>query len=163
MASNIVAENEIFFTQFEPKLQNRFIMYIDGVPSYLVKAAQRPILRQDPKTLPHINIERYVKGKSRWDPTTVTLYDPIVPSAAQAVMEWIRLGHESVTGRDGYADFYKKDLIFNLLGPVGDKVEEWIAKGAFPTQATFDNMDWNTDEPVTITLTIQADYWVLNY
>ncbi len=39
-------------------------------------------------------------------------------------MEWIRLGHESVTGRDGYSDFYKKDLTVNVLGPVGDKVEE---------------------------------------
>jgi len=160
---NIVAENEMFFTSFEPKLSNRFVMYIDGVPSYLVKQGQRPILRQESKTLPHINIERYVKGKSRWEAVTVTLYDPIVPSGAQAVMEWIRLGHESVTGRDGYADFYKKDIVFNLLGPVGDKIEEWIGKGAFPTQATFGEMDWNTDEPLTIQLTIQADYWVLNY
>jgi hypothetical protein len=40
-------------------------------------------------------------------------------------MEWVRLHHESVTGRDGYSDFYKKEITFNSLGPVGDKVEEW--------------------------------------
>ena len=44
-------------------------------------------------------------------------------------MEWVRLHHESVTGRDGYSDFYKKDITFNSLGPVGDKVEEWTLKG----------------------------------
>ena len=59
---------------------------------------------------------------------TMTLYDPITPSGAQAVMEWIRLHHESVTGRDGYSDFYKKDLTINVLGPVGDIVSEWIIK-----------------------------------
>ena len=55
----------------------------------------------------------------------------IVPSGAYRVMEWVRLHHESVTGRDGYSDFYKKEIKFNLLGPVGDKVEEWILKGDF--------------------------------
>lgn len=161
--ANLVAENEMFFSSFEPKMQNRFIMYIDGIPTYMVRAAGRPTLNQDAKPLPHINLVRYVKGKSIWQTFNVTLYDPIVPSGAQAVMEWIRLGHESVTGRDGYMDFYKKDLVFNSLGPVGDKVEEWIAKGAFPTVANFNEMDWNNDEPMTIQLTIQADYWVLNY
>ena len=46
-------------------------------------------------------------------------------------MEWVRLHHESVTGRDGYSDFYKKEIKFNLLGPVGDKVEEWTVHGPF--------------------------------
>ncbi len=40
----------------------------------------------------------------------ITLYDPIVPSGAQSVMEWVRTSHESLTGRDVYADFYKKDI-----------------------------------------------------
>ena len=48
-------------------------------------------------------------------------------------MEWVRLSHESVTGRDGYSDFYKKDVTFNVLGFVGDKVEEWTLKGTYIT------------------------------
>jgi hypothetical protein len=78
-------------------------------------------------------------------------------------MEWVRLHHESITGRDGYADFYKKDIVFNMLGPVGDKVEEWIGKGAMVTEANFGDADWNSDDPAEINLTIQADYWILNY
>ena len=163
MATSVVSENEMFFNAFEPKMQNRFVMYIDGIPSYLVRASGRPILNQPDKALPHINLVRYVKGRTVWDPIQITLYDPIVPSAAQAAMEWIRLGHESVTGRDGYADFYKKDITFNVLGPVGDVVEEWLGKGCFPTQVNFGGMDWNTDDPVTITMNLRADYWVLNF
>jgi hypothetical protein len=41
---------------------------------------------------------------------SMTLYDAIVPSGAQAVMEWVRLHHESATGRDGYSSFYKKEI-----------------------------------------------------
>jgi regulatory protein YycH of two-component signal transduction system YycFG len=33
----VLNPNEIFFTAFEPKQTNRFIMYIDGIPSYEVK------------------------------------------------------------------------------------------------------------------------------
>ena len=70
------------------------------------------------------------------------MYDPVVPSAAQATMEWIRLSHESVTGRDGYSDFYKKNVTFNHLRPVGDVIEEWQLVGAFITSAAFGDLDW---------------------
>ena len=161
--ANLVAEQEMFFNSFEPKMTNRFIMFMDGVPSFMVKGVARPNLTQDAKELPHINVVRYVKGRTVWGTMQFTLYDPIVPSGAQAVMEWVRLHHESVTGRDGYADFYKKDLILNMLGPVGDKVEEWVIKGAQITDATFNEVSWDTDEVVEITLTIQPDFCILNF
>ena len=161
--ANLVAEQEMFFNSFEPKMTNRFIMFMDGVPSFMVKGVGRPNLTQDAKELPHINLVRYVKGRTVWGTMQFTLYDPIVPSGAQAVMEWVRLHHESVTGRDGYADFYKKDLILNMLGPVGDKVEEWVIKGAQITDATFNDVSWDTDEVVEITLTIQPDFCILNF
>ena len=107
---------------------------------------------------------RTTVGKTTWDNITMELYDPIVPSGAQAVMEWVRLSHESVTGRDGYSDFYKKDLTINVLGPVGDKVEEWTLKGAFITSADFGEMDWtDSGEPATISLTLSVDYCILQY
>ena len=108
-------------------------------------------------------LKRKIKGKATWGDVTCTLYDPITPSGAQAVMEWIRLSHESVTGRDGYSDFYKKDIRFNTLGPVGDVVEEWILKGAFCSQANFGEADWSSSDPTDIQLTIKMDYAILNF
>ena len=72
--------------------------------------------------------------------------------------------HESVTGRNGYADFYKKDVTINVLGPVGDKVEEWTGKGGFLVDADFGEISWENDgAPAIITLTIRCDYWILQY
>tara|TARA_R110002126_G_scaffold28775_4_gene95699 strand:- start:38 stop:529 length:492 start_codon:yes stop_codon:yes gene_type:complete len=162
--ANLVDPNEIMFTAFEPKQQNRFIFYVDGIPAYLIKAAARPVITTETVELQHINVSRYVKGKSTWGPISLTLYDPIVPSGAQAVMEWVRLHHESVTGRDGYADFYKKDVTINVLGPVGDKVEEWTGKGAYITSADFGAIDWTATNAVNeITMEIQCDYWILQF
>ena len=159
----ILDSNEIFFTAFEPKVQNRFIMYVDGIPAYTIKAISSVGFSQEEIVLNHINVYRKIKGKLKWNDLTMTLFDPITPSGAQAVMEWVRLHHESVTGRDGYSDFYKKDLNLSILGPVGDIVSEWIVKGAFIKEATFGNYDWSTSDPTELTLSIGMDYCVLNY
>ena len=159
----LLEPQDIMFTPFEPKLKNRFIMQIDGIPAYVIKTSTRPQIVQDEVILEHMNVTRYVKGKSRWQPLTITLYDPIVPSAAQGVMEWVRLHHESVTGRDGYSDFYKKDITFNVLGPVGDKVEEWTLKGAFIQDANFGDLDFASSDPVEITLALRYDYAILQF
>jgi len=159
----LLEPQDIMFTPFEPKLKNRFIMQIDGINAYLIKAINRPTLESDEVILEHMNVTRYVKGKSRWQPLDITLYDPVVPSAAQQVIEWIRLGHESVTGRDGYADFYKKNVTFNVLGPVGDVVEEWELKGCYIQSANFGDMAFDTSDPVEITLTLRYDYAILKF
>jgi hypothetical protein len=161
--AELIAANDIMFTPFEPKLKNRFIMQIDGIPAYLIKTAARPQITFEDVELHHMNVTRYVKGKGQWQPLTATLYDPIVPSAAQAVMEWVRLGHESVTGRDGYSDFYKKDVTFNVLGPVGDKVEEWTLKGAYIQDAQFGDFDFGDATAAEITLTLRYDYAILQF
>ena len=161
--AELLQANDIMFTPFEPKLKNRFHMLIDGIPAYIIKAANRPSITFEEVTLEHMNVKRYVKGKGAWNDLQITLYDPIVPSAAQSVMEWVRLSHESVTGRDGYSDFYKKNVQINLLGPVGDIVEEWELKGTWIKEATFGELDFATGEPVEITATLRYDYAILQF
>jgi len=159
----ILEFDKMFYRNFEPKLGNRFIMEINGIESYIIKTASRPTFTSEVVELDHINVKRKIKGKSTWDDVNITLYDPIVPSGAQQVMEWIRTSHESLTGRDGYAAFYKKDITFYLLGPVGDKIEQWTLKGAFITSANFGELDWASNDPVSIELTLAYDYAILEY
>ena len=159
----VLDPNEIMFRAFEPKVQNRFVLYADGIPSFLVKNVSAPEFTDNVIKLDHINSYRKIRGKREWADMTMTLYDPITPSGAQAVMEWARLSYESVTGRAGYSDFYKKDLVLNILGPVGDIVGEWIIKGAFVAQADFGDLDWSNDEVVDLSITVAMDYCILNY
>jgi len=160
----ILDSNEIFFTAFEPKLQNRFIMYVDGIPAYTIKAISSVGFAQEEIVLNHINTYRKIKGKLKWNDLTMTLFDPITPSGAQAVMEWVRLHHESVTGRDGYSDMYKKDVKIDILGPVGDIVSEWIVKGAFIKSAEFGEYNWDNEAAAqNLTVVLGMDYCVLNF
>lgn len=159
------SENEMFDTAFswEPKKQHQFILELDGIPAYLIKTSDKPTISNGEVALDMINVKRYVKGKSEWNTITMTLYDAIVPSGAQAVMEWVRLHHESATGRDGYSSFYKKEIRLHQLSPLGEVVEEWILKGAFLTEAGFGTYDWSSDAVQEISLTIRYDWAFLNF
>ena len=151
------------FTAFEPLQTNRFVFSIEGIPSYLIKKATAPSVELGEIKLDHMNVYRKIKGKADWKDLELSLYAPISPSGQQATMEWVRLHHESMTGRDGYSDMYKKDLSLELFGPVGDVVSEWIIKGAFIKSAAFGNLDFTTSEALEITMTIGMDYCILNY
>ena len=156
--------NEIFYTSFEPVQKNRFIVYMDGFPAWMVKGMGAITATQGTVALNHINVQRFVKGKTKWNPIEFTLHHPITPGGYTALMEWVRLHHESVTGRDGYSDFYKKDITFNILGPPGDIVGEWILKGGLITQYDLGDFNWDTEDAANeIKLTVQPDYCQLNF
>jgi len=160
----VLSSNEMMFTAYEPKVPNRFMFYVDGIPSYIINKASSPSFDAGEITLEHINVYRKIKGKVRWGDVSLQLYDPITPSGTQAVMEWFRLSHESVTGRDGYSDFYKKDCTMAILGPVGDVVGEWILKGAFIKTSNFGEYDWsNGDSAIMLNVTLGLDYCISNW
>jgi len=160
-----IESTAINFQAFEPKVQNRFIMQMSnvGIPGFMVRNVKTPSFTDQVVKLDHINTYRKIRGKREWADMTMTLYDPISPSGAAAVMDWARLSYESVTGRAGYSDFYKKDITLQMLGPIGDIVSEWVIVGAFVTSADFGQLDWAQDAVVDLGITVSMDYCVLNY
>lgn len=154
---------EMIPNKFEPKRKNRWILAIEGIDAFLVKSAARPTFQIGETEINFINAKRYIAGKMTFDSLSVTIHDPIAPSGAQQVMEWIRTHYESVSGRAGYADFYKRDIQLKMLDPVGTVVELWDIKGAFLTSASYGDLSYDGDEPTDISLTIRFDNCVLQY
>lgn len=152
----------MMFVPFEPKVQFRHRLIIDGIEAYVCKATSLPQLDNGEIVIDHINVDFKVKGKSRWQDINVTLYDPVVPSAAQQVHEWIEVHHNSETGLDGYAFLeYKKDICIHALDPKGIPVEKWDVYGAFVADSNWGQLDWSSDDAKEIELTIKYDYAVL--
>ena len=154
---------EMIPNKFEPKRKNRWIFAIEGIDAFILKTAARPSFTIGEQEINFINAKRYIAGKMTFDSLNVTLHDPIAPSGAQQVMEWIRTHYESVSGRAGYADFYKRDCQLKMLDPVGNVVELWDIKGAFLTNANFGDLSYDGEEPADISLTIRFDNCVLQY
>ena len=61
--AELLDPSEIMFTPFEPKTKSRYILYVEGIPSYLIKTANRPSITFEEVELNHINMKRFVKGK----------------------------------------------------------------------------------------------------
>ena len=76
-------------------------------------------------------------------------------------VEWIRLHSESVTGRQGYAAGYKRDVELEMLDPNGVVVSKWILKNTMCTDANFGSLSYDTDDLADITITLRFDYAVL--
>jgi hypothetical protein len=110
-----------------------------------------------------LNTSTFVAGRFNWDPISVKFRDPIGPSASQALMEWVRLHAESVTGRMGYAAGYKKDVDLEMLDPTGVVVEKWILYGTFLTSVDFGALGYSTDALADITAELRMDRCVLVY
>jgi len=149
--------------KFEPKRKFRWIFAIEGIDAFLIKTANRPTMNTSEQEIQYLNSSRYIAGKTKFDTVSCTLHDPIAPSGAQQVMEWVRTHYESVSGRGGYADFYKRDCQLKLLDPVGTVVELWDMKGCFLTSAGFGDLDYGSEDPAEISLTIRFDNCVLQY
>jgi hypothetical protein len=151
---------------YEPKRENRWILRFPsslGINEWYVETFARPKLTIGSKEIEFLNTSTFVAGRFKWEPLTVKFRDPIGPSASQAVMEWIRLCAESVTGRMGYAAGYKKNVDLEMLDPTGVVVEKWILEGSFLLGYDGGALAYNSDNVAGITSTIQMDRCILVY
>lgn len=149
--------------KFEPKRSYRWVLAIEGIDSFLVADTNRPSIQLGEKKIEYINSYRMIGGKLSFGDLSVKLHDPIAPSGAQQVMEWIRTHYESVSGRAGYADFYKRDIQLKMLDPIGTVVELWDIKGAFITSANFGSLSYSGEDIMMIDLSLKFDNCVLQF
>ncbi len=154
--SNLVETNP---TIFEPKVQNRWICYIEAgdkelVPVYLIRGFQRPVISRSisEEKIKEIAVSPTITRRLG-KPSVISLvsgdivldvYDPINPSASKIFTSLLN-SHQVFTVR----------LV--ILGPVGDKVEEWVYSGCRINSLSFSNLNWgNNSDPSTITATIHV-------
>lgn len=163
MAANVLDVQSMIPNQFQPKKKNQWVMLIEGVDAYIIKTAARPTMTTEEIEIPWINSHRYIAGKTKFGTMQLTLHDPIAPAGSQMVTEWIRLHFEAVSGRAGYADFYKRDIQLMMLDPIGTAIELWDIKGAFITEANFGELSYEDGTLVEIQLTLRYDIAVQQY
>ncbi|MCQ2754938.1 MAG: hypothetical protein MJ231_07840 [bacterium] len=151
---------------YEPLRKNRWILRFPsnlGICEWWLSSASRPNVKINETKIEFLNTETYVAGKYNWEAMTIKLRDPIGPSASQAIMEWVRLHAESVTGRMGYAAGYKRDVELQMLDPTGVAVQTWVLKNVMITSSDFGSLDYSDDGLADISVTLRFDYAILAY
>jgi hypothetical protein len=144
---------------YEPKRQNRFIVRFPsslGINEWFVESAARPHLTINSTEIQFLNTSTYVAGRFTWGEISCKFRDPIGPSASQALMEWVRLCAESVTGRMGYAAGYMKNVTLEMLDPTGVVIERWkLVNTMVSGTVDFGTLDYSAGELVNITLPLR--------
>jgi hypothetical protein len=151
---------------YEPKRNNRFILRFPsslGINEWYVQSSGRPAIKIGSTEIPFLNTSTFVAGRFNWDPIKVDFIDPIGPSATQALMEWVRLHAESVTGRMGYAAGYKKNIDLEMLDPTGVVVEKWILENTFLTDVSWSQASYGDDKLATLSCSLRMDRCILIY
>jgi hypothetical protein len=149
---------------YEPKRKNRFLLRFPselGIQEWWLASAARPTITQSDVEIPFLNTSTFVLGRFVWEAIDVTFRDAIAPSSAQAIMEWVRLGSESVTGRQGYAVGYKKDVELEMLDPTGVVIEKWVLQGTMLTTVSFGDLSMDDDGIAEINATLRFDRAIL--
>jgi len=145
---------------YEPLRKNRFIFRFPdelGIQEWWVSTGSRPKYTSTELEIPFLNTSTFVIGRFVWETIGVLFRDPIGPSATQALMEWVRLHSESVTGRQGYAAGYKKDVELEMLDPTGVVVQKWMLQGTQINDADFGTLDYSSNDIADINITFRFD------
>ena len=151
---------------YEPKRKNRFVLRFPsdlGIQEWTVESAKRPSITHNVVDIPFLNTQTSVLGRYVWTDMNVTFRDMIGPSTTQALMEWLRLHSESVTGRQGYSAGYKRDIELEMLDPTGVVVEKWICKNCWITTMDGGDISQADDGLANWTVTLKMDYAINCY
>jgi len=157
MALETLTTQQMLANTYEPKRKFRWILQIDGIDAYTMKTSARPESTFEETMIDYMNAKRWISGKQTWNPIQCVMYDPIAPSAASKVMDWMRLNYEYQTGRMGYATFYKKEISLKLTDPQGTVVEFWDIFGAWPQNINWGELDYASSDNTEITFSLRFD------
>jgi hypothetical protein len=154
-----------------PKLKFRFrVTFINfGVTQPTTELTKqvmdfkRPSVTFDPITIDVYNSKIYLAGKPAWDTVTCTLRDDASGEVSKRIGEQLQKQfdfYEQASASSGI-DYKFQTLLEILDGGNGTAnpvvLETWELDGCFLTQADYQNVDYATNDPVTVQLTIRYD------
>lgn len=162
--TDVLSIDQLLANTAEPKRQHQWILSLAGIDAYTCTSVSRPGGGTFNETIiDYINSKRFLAGKFLPEEFSLKLWDPLAPSAAQKIDQWVKLCYEQLTGRAGYSAIYKKDFELKLLDPPGGVAEKWQIKGAWIKTVKYGGLDYKSDAPVDIDISLRYDQAVLLY
>ena len=154
-----------------PKLKFRFrAMFINfGVSSATTELTKqvidikRPSVNFNPQVIDVYNSKVYIQGKPEWQETTINLRDDVNGNVAKLVGEQIQKQFDFMEQSSAASGIdYKFGIQFEMLdGGNGANqptvLETWELSGCQLSQVDYGDMNYSSNDPATIALTIRFD------
>ena len=154
-----------------PKLKFRFRVSFDnfGVSTpkteltKQVMSFNRPQVTFDPVEIPVYNSRVYLAGRPTWQAVTTTVRDDAGGNVSRLVGEQLQKQYDfmeqasAASGID-YKFITRVEMLDGANGNIEPVVlETWEMYGCFLTDVNYNDVDYNSNDPVTITMSIRYD------
>lgn len=154
----------------DPKRNFKYLMYIGGIPSWLIKKTNKPTTNVGEAEHAYINTTFYFPGRVKFEPITVELVDPIAPDASKTLQGILKASGYNFPLTPNDVTTISKSRAVAALGQVkieqidsdGNPVEEWTLLNAWIKSIKYGELDYANDELTTLTLEIRYDYAEIN-
>jgi len=154
-----------------PKLQYRFRVTLEnfGVSSGATELTKqvidvtRPSVTFEEMVIDVYNSKSYLAGKHTWEPLTLNLRDDVTGAVQKQVGEQLQkqfdfFEQSSAASGVDYKFLARIEILDGGNGAFTPTVlETWECYGCFVQNANYNSLNYATNEPVTITLSIRFD------
>ena len=160
----------------EPKRQFRWLLYIAGMPQFIVKNVKKPSFNVAVTPHDFINYKFNYPGRVEWQDITITIVDPVQPDSAASLVKILEnAGYvypdEFTSQANEPKTISKKALVDSLGGQIqlvqfgantGDQqenvLEKWSINNPLITSVDFGNLDYSSDDLVNISIGLTYDW-----
>ncbi len=132
---------------YDPLLSFRFKIQFSSLKdvTFYGKAINLPTIDNAAITFEYGNTQVKVKGKTKWNDVTLTMY-AYEKMTMEQLWDYMNTLHQDIVkGEDKYADDYKKDIQIQLLSPSDLPIATWTLIGAFANSINFGDLDYDDD------------------
>lgn len=168
LASDQSAQNQGLLM---PKLKFRFRVIFEnfGVGQYRTELTKqvmdfaRPNLNFNPVTLDIYNSKMYMVGKPEWQEITVQLRDDALGRVSQMIGSQVQRQFDFLNQASAVAGIdYKFTTRFEALdggngATTPNVIERWRIDGCFISSVNYNDFNYNSNDPSTISLTLRYD------
>lgn len=146
--------------EFQVQMTNWYEIQIAGISDSIIMLQNSVSLpeRSNPVVeLPFGNSKAKVAGQTEWGDGSCTLMDAITQDTEKEVENWQNDVYDPNTGKMGWVNQYKREMIVTQRGPDGTYLRSWKYEGVWPTAVNYGEMTGENSDKKQITLTLAYD------
>ena len=138
---------------------------VDSQPlSMQAVRVKRPVLTFEEVELHRYNSRAWVAGKHNWEMLTMTVEDDVTGSASEVIQAQLQ-NQQFLIGAEGQflaaageGSLYKFVTYLDLLDGNEQVIEKWTVEGCWIQNADYGEVDYSSNDKMTIELAIRYDH-----
>lgn len=156
----------------EPKRKFRWLLYLSGMPQFIVKSVKKPSFKVGSITHQFLNYEFHYPGSVKWDPVSMVIVDPVNPDSAASLYGILEASGYVIPTKylENAAKTISKASMIEALGteikivqldPEGVATETWTLKNPQLESVEFDQLEYGSDDILNISIGLKYDFATL--